>query len=537
MIFHEFKQLWSEPIEQWESCNEGFTHFNAVTSFQNVCVGDFHKLSQFLLLNKSFQDKIVISFSGYNGAEFTQLTNKMEDGILSEGIKEIIDKLDDRQDGDIAKLKIDIYKSGEINSAGFKVHQVYSLSAMESYLETLKLLDLNEQFFKHFYSSEISGCVFLVHEDIQDFNTEYFYFVAKKDKHYSELKNIDNTDKYSKLIKIRAEVGHFSNAAQWPWTPEHFKFIHRPAVNNKILCEIFNALHNVSLLSFISNYLYIELNSASTSLKGVKSISEEYSLEDLKIIDAIELWKIYLWVYDLNSSTDKLGIARNIIPLHSDRVLLINKKVYESALSSYELSLKENVKSYIEVTNKLAEQVQLTSQKANEIVDKISNAIKTGLWGVTTFTVSTFLMRIMSKSESLSSFNELLLFLISPIFILLISFSLVAFTALFFLAYKESLVEQRRYKEMYISMKEVYLAILTKADINNILSNDEHFNMNYQFVERKRKIYLKLWLITISIITSVIFLCVLLSKIVDLGDIKIIQNEYFWFILKKCYLS
>ncbi|MDF5242583.1 hypothetical protein P3645_24460, partial [Vibrio parahaemolyticus] len=197
--------------------------------------------------------------------------------------------------------------------------------------------------------------------------------------------------------------------------------------------------------------------------------------------DASALWELYQWIYEGNT-VDKLGVARNIIPLHVDDLLSVSPPVLTSAYSSFILSQKDDVKSYIETTKKVAEQVQITSQKASEVAEKIANSIKTGVLGVTTFAISTILFRIFTKGSELKTYAELFTFIGSPLFVSMIMFALAVFSGLFGLAWYESKQEQVRFREMYEQFKKTYESVLTREDMENLLENDAYFEKSYLFI-------------------------------------------------------
>ena len=157
------------------------------------------------------------------------------------------------------------------------------------------------------------------------------------------------------------------------------------------------------------------------------------------------------------------------------------------------MSQKDDVKSYIETTKKVAEQIQVTSQKASEVAEKIANSIKTGVLGVTTFAISTILFRIFTKGSELKSYSDLFAFIGSPLFVSMIVFALAVFTGLFGFAWYESKQDQARFKDMYCQFKKTYELVLTRDDMENLLEKDAYFDKSYLFITQRRNMYTRTW--------------------------------------------
>ncbi|KPN76474.1 hypothetical protein AEA42_13310 [Shewanella sp. Sh95] len=302
----------------------------------------------------------------------------------------------------------------------------------------------------------------------------------------------------SERLQTRSSLGHFANAADWCFLPENFKFTNKTSPELETVKSVFNTLHNIYLISFLANITIITKGKVNYTLKGLKDITDEYDLVSLRYTDASSLFTLYNWIYSENS-VDKIGIARNIIPLHVEQLLSVNESVLVSTYSSFNLSQKKDVKTYIESINKLAEQVQSTSQKANDIAEKISNSIISGIWGVSTFAISTILFRIFTKGSEIKTYTDLFNFIGSPLFVGVMSFALIIFSILFIVTLMESKREQKRFKQMYESSKKIYKNALTEDDIKNILSDDEHFLTNDKYITDKRNFYTRIWFLAMFI--------------------------------------
>ena len=509
-MLDNLRNIWSDATES-KAAFENFEYFSISFNIKSIGGGDIERLSSFIKKNRDFQDKIVIEVISYPGADSIQFSNKMSEDSLVKCLDEYTGNSEHLDEGETAKVSVHLYKNVSNVKGKIRYSNVYSLEAFDSYFAKLDLLELNKQLVEKFYCGHADGAVFVVYEDIEPFQTGYFSFVAKPSFSLGEIKLSYSADKHKKSIKLRDSLAHFANASDWPFLPDDFHIENSLPENLKGLQGAFNALHNVYLMSFIADFTIVHEKNLNYSLRGIKDISGTYDIDALKVVKTSSLWELYKWVYESNT-VDKLGIARNVIPLHVDDVFLINDDTVVSAGSSFRLSQKEDVKAYIDTTNKLVEQVQNSSTKASLIVGKISNSIKAGLWTITTFSISVVLVRLLGKGANLNSLLDLWGVLSSPLIVALFIFAISAFSGLFILAYRESVAEQALFKKDYENMKTIYLNVLTDADINNILSKDKFFDENIKYIESKRRAYKRLWIFIVTISISVIAIAYFLNQ-------------------------
>jgi hypothetical protein len=489
-MLDELGSIWEKPITDWESVNETLSYFSASARLESYDEGDKEALQQLLKRLEVYQDSIVIKLF-LDEDDSYEFSNRMTLDLFEERMQDFIKELELLDGEEELSVKLEINKKLESYSTNVLIDNIYSIGAWSHYLESLSIEELHHQFYKRYHKVGISSVVFLG-DYSGAYNTDYFHFVPR-----SELSNYVfgaacSSKRVNELLSLRSNLGHFANAAEWLFIPEHFKFNGTVPDSLRLVKDIFNALHNVYLISFLANFTIVNNGKVEYTLKGLKDIVGEYDLISLKGKNTSSLWRLYQWIYH-GSSVDKIGISRNIIPLHVDDLLSVSDEVLASAYSSFNLSQKDDVKSYIESINKLAEQVQTTSQKANEIAEKTANSIKAGIWGITTFAISTILFRIFAKGNEIETFPDFFAFIGSPLFVAIMFFALLIFSALFGLAWYESHRDQKRFKEMYESSKKVYQNVLTEDDIRNILSDDEHFLMNNAYISEKRKLYTLVW--------------------------------------------
>lgn len=497
------RSIWSNPISQWENVSESLIYFSASSKLDCLVVSDVDSLASFLESYRGYQDKFTLKVF-YDFDDSIEFSNTTVPETIKTRLEELREEIENLEGDEALSVALDISKRISEPKTGVRVENVYSFEAFSAYLNSLTLTQAHKAISERYGRGNVKGVVFL-----GDFNTtlhsDFFHFIPKSEFEIDKFSPQFSQFRADEIHRLRGSLGHFANASEWFLLPDHFKFPSQSADTFELILPLFNALHNAYLISFLSNFSIITDKGMEYRLKGLKDISGLYDFGALKSIDANSLWELYQWVYEGNT-VDKLGVARSIIPLHVDDLLSVDSSTLASAYSSFILSQKDDVKSYIEATKKLVEQVQVTAQKASEVAEKIANSIKSGVLGVTTFAISTILFRIFTKGSELKSYSELFAFIGSPLFVSMIVFALAVFTGLFGLSWFESKQEQQRFKEMYEQSKKIYQSALTQNDINNILEDDAYFLKNDHFITQRRRMYTRTWGLVLLVSTIVLIL-------------------------------
>ncbi|WP_070969089.1 hypothetical protein [Vibrio sonorensis] len=499
-MLDDVRSTWTTPIVEWEATKESFDYFYASGKLESLLESDVDSLFAFLIKHRDWQDSYTIKVS-YEFEESVEFSNRTSQDVLDERLEELrdcIENLDD--DEQHLTVEVEVFKKLKEVGDNVLVDNIYSIDAWSNYLDSLSIEELHHNIHRRYHRAGIEGVV-LVGDYTEACSTDYFHFIPRVEFSHRLLKVTLSKKRVDDLLKLRSNLGHFANAAEWQFLPEHFKFNGAVPADIELVKAFFNALHNVYLISFLANFTIINNGKVEYTLKGFKDIVGEYDLPTLINSDASALWSLYQWIYQSNS-VDKIGITRNVIPLHVEELLKVNDAVITSAYSGFNLSQKDDVKSYINATNKLAEQVQATTQKASEVAEKVANSIKTGVFGLATFAISTILFRIFSKGADIHSYSDLFAFIGSPLFVSMIAFALIIFSALFGLALFESIQDQARFKEMYEQSKKTYENVLTTQDMANILSDDEYFKKNNLFISGRRRLYIWVWAGVLSVISA-----------------------------------
>ena len=124
----------------------------------------------------------------------------------------------------------------------------------------------------------------------------------------------------------------------------------------------------------------------SYKLIGYKSVEGDAAFNEL--VPALNgLYKIFDWAYGVGGSTDRIGLARNVVSLHVDRLqdLSDNSSLWNAIHSNYQIYLKGNVASYLEVKGKITEFLVGSTSKAHALVEDLVDSLKNSVFVMLTF--------------------------------------------------------------------------------------------------------------------------------------------------------
>jgi hypothetical protein len=389
----------------------------------------------------------------------------------------------EKEDVIVARIKIHKNKENLICS-------IYSLSD----LLTFWLKDGLVKSFSKIWNLIHDACYFeLIYDDFS-IRTETLHFYPIDQKSEIVEESLLQDDKREKIINTRNKVAHFANASEFRFIAEDFKLIH-PSQNQKFN-ELFDKLALVTSLVFLSNFSFFSNDDQiQLQLSGYKLIPKSLNVKDEFSTESLgEYYDIYRWVYSVGDINDRIGLTRNIISLHccEDNLVNIDKGTFNSIISGFGIYLKENVKQYIEIKNKISEFIQSSSDKAGDIANSIGTSFKTNLWTLTSFFSSVFILGVLSKGK----FNE---FITTDILLLSYGFFIVSIAFLIG-SRKEIDSSIDRFKDNYYSIRGRYKGLLDEKDLTQILDNDKSLLRDVDFINQKKSIYSKLWVKTIIIL-------------------------------------
>ena len=319
-------------------------------------------------------------------------------------------------------------------------------------------------------------------EDDYHIENDFFSFIPYKEIDQVERKSIDQIK-----TENRDKVSHFVNALDIIVNPDAFNF----SSNDWPLASSFNNLRNILCLIFLSDYSRIKKNEINYCIKGYKTINGKL-VEKLDNKVGNELWSMYKWAYERGSFIDKIGILRNVIPIHitQENINTLEPGALLSAQSGYDLYLKDNVKQYIEIKNKISDMLLSQSEKAGQITKDMFSTFKTNLWTFVTFFMTTILAKVIDKTNN--SYDKT---------VILAGIVLITLSSIFLIfALSEVKDEKERLKNKYSEIEYRYKDLLNSGDIEKIINfsspedlTPEERELNY--INKKVNKYKLLWIL------------------------------------------
>lgn len=407
---------------------------------------------------------------------------------LSHKTDSIIEHLSYLHDEDIGvELRVDKDLS--------KHFDIFDFEIFVRHISTLTLQESLEAWCKFDLSSPLNINVW---EDIDYFSTESIRFIpvypSLPENNDAFLSKIYVHDRATRIEK-RDKCGHFANAAQFCFIPDDFKVC---IDSNAELGHYFNGLFNALLIVYLSDFSSISDNTLKYRLKGYKLLSETVSLDQLIAHNSKELSSIYEWTFLEGNYTDKIGLARNVLSIHleNETLLSIESGAANSVQSGYDLYLKDNVKQYIEIKNKISEFIQNQSDKALEMTKNMFSMFKTGLWTFTTFFITVFLLRVVNKGTIEGAFS----FEVFVVSMLLIAISFIYL----FISIFEINSDRDRLLGKYADIRNRYKDLLNKNDLDKIFDVDNVSKKEKRYINKKRNCYILVWLLTNTIIAGAV---------------------------------
>lgn len=139
------------------------------------------------------------------------------------------------------------------------------------------------------------------------------------------------------------------------------------------------------------------------------------------------LHKIYAWAYEGGNNSDKLGLVRNVISIHLDidGNIKIDNDVWEAIQSNYQIYLKGNIQSYLEVKNKIGELIIESTSKTYAMADELLDALKNNAFILLTFILTVVVVNGLKDTGETNVFSNaylaivVLLSVISAIWLLM----------------------------------------------------------------------------------------------------------------------
>ena len=378
---------------------------------------------------------------------------------------------------------------------------IYDLSVYTQSLNTLTVLE-----FISIYSTLF-----------ESFSNIKFEVLNLKDEFYSNTISFCkiNSDFKSEIFENRnsiienfKSICHFNHSDKIKILPSDFSII-KSNDQESNLNIIFKKYETILSIIYLFDITNLDKNDFFYKINGYKSIKGELELSQIDFKKLEEYFEIYKWVYNGGNLNDKIGLARNIISLHFYKKgeLELQGNPFQAIQSSYKVYEKQNIKQYIEIRNKISDQLIDFNNRANKIIDTFANGFQKSSLALISFYISAIAIKVLGKGEFTSIFTL-------DATILSISFLLGSF--IYFIISRWELKEQRkRFVSSYENLKARYTDLLDSEDITRILNNDKEFDEDINFIDNKKKYYSMMWisiLIILGSTTVFLFICYNLNQ-------------------------
>lgn len=371
------------------------------------------------------------------------------------------------------------------------VSSVYSYSNLISFLEGLSIQALFSEFNRLLKINK-----YLIFENQSTEPTSSSKSIWFANKGFSGRPEI--IDRSVALNKAKTSC-HYNFLADFVVLPDDFMFTIKDCAN---LATLFNRLTITASVVFLYDISVLTGSTLSYKLNGYKSITGEVDLNKLNADPKDQYFKIYNWVYESGNFNDKIGLARNIISLHLETKDSIELKgdPFQSIQSSYKVYEKQNIKQYVEIRNKISDQLLSFHDRANKIIETFAGGFQKSALALITFYTSAIVIKLLNKDELIGVFT---------LDAAILSTGFIFCSAGYYWVSKwEVDAQKERFKNNYADIKKRYTDLLDEQDIERILNNDHEFKSDLKFMVSKGRKFAFLWfyfLVVLFIITWLLY--------------------------------
>ena len=447
---------------------ENFSSFEISFTSEDHLLIDENSIVSFIKLISS-DDEFNFTIHIDDGDQITLNCNEK----ITEFLNQINAEFQFFENGEIISVRLEILKSKS------ELIKIYSYSDFKIFFDSLDLfrkLELLNDLFKLYSIIRLET----LELNIKSFSTAKFTLNSELPTDFRYL----DENQFS-------ENCHFGNSGKYSVNPYSF---HPIKTDNQDFKDSFDSLCCLFSVIYVFDITSITDSKLSYKINGFKAIQGEVNINDNLQQGKDVFFDIFEWCYSSEGNVaDKIGIARNIISIHfKDKLLDLDKSVLTSVKSAFKTYLKENVSRYIELRGKIQDELNWISQKSGEIVNRYISSYQKSIFTFLSFFISVFVLKIISNTNRSNIFNK-------DVTLLSLTFLVLSIAFLIFSSWNLS-VEKNRLKRKYQNLKERFKDLLVQKDIDNILTNDTEFNYEIGYIEKRHKIYLCLWILTIAIL-------------------------------------
>lgn len=369
------------------------------------------------------------------------------------------------------------------------VNNKISIYCFASFVEEMVQHSIMETM--EFFSSILDGLEelhFITYDSEAFFSTNTLVFSQNEET--IRAKTISRQDRLQRLNS----TSFFLNAQRIKLIPDDFSLDLN--FDGNPLADQFNTIRMVLSISSIASTVSIENNSIHGQILGHRNVEFSYALNQMRVND--NFYDLYNWVYTDGNAADKVILVRNVLSLHCRyaELLEIDRKIFATVLSNYELYLRDNVDKYIQLKERMAEFICSTISKYGDYARDILGSFGKNLLALFVFLMSVVLTNIVS-TRSLSDIFTSEVILILEIVIL---GSIMYMIACLLLSFEK--IKQNR--QNYNLLKGNYADVLSTLDLDDAFKHNEIIDNAEKDVKQHIKIYTTIWILFLVILIIII---------------------------------
>ena len=193
-----------------------------------------------------------------------------------------------------------------------------------------------------------------------------------------------------------------------------------------------------------------------------------------------------------------MGIARNLISLHvtDSQMMNVDMGLIHSIQSGYQIYLRDNVKQYIELKNKLIEFVNDLSKKAAEQGKALSESLAKNFTAFSSFLLSVVIVKAISQKDFTGELSPR----VAYIGYALLTASAIHLVISVYLMNREL----KAMEDSYERMRGRYSDLLAPQDVQQAFDDHYDYRQAMQNIRWKRNLYALAWALYIVLFTFLI---------------------------------
>jgi hypothetical protein len=289
---------------------------------------------------------------------------------------------------------------------------VYFLREFSLFIESLSFVDVIKEF-----SAKVCPRLLLeVQEAICDFGSDSIYFVSSEKLKYLDLcPEPDVIERRAQRINLFNENSHANNI-KVVLTPEDFDFKGNASVSSiKGVADTIKAKLSLLFLANVSDFNREDISSLKIYGYKTVSLTDEHIGEFQR--QHTLTYKVYNWIYSGGNCSDKIGLVRNLVSIQVNKSesFEIDLNLWNAIQSNYQIYLKGNINSYLEVKNRIGEVIIDATSKTYDMANDLMSAFRNNVAILLTFFISVILVNGIKDLGPSNIFSYTYLFIVGVI--------------------------------------------------------------------------------------------------------------------------